>query len=148
MLIDMTNEEKKQRRVENYYANRMKDHKYKMKKSLKEFKSKYKGWKFNFDDATISIEINLPFRCMETKWGQNNINEKEYYLIQKDLRNRLESVTKNFLAVVEPVYIQVVIKNNESLSEVCDIIYQFGKEKTQKYGIYTKNGRLLKNYFE
>lgn len=32
----MTNEEKKQRRVENYYANRMKDPKYKMKKALDE----------------------------------------------------------------------------------------------------------------
>lgn len=121
--------------------------KYKMKKLLKEFKDKYKGWKFNHDESTISIEVNIPFRCMETKWGQNNINEKEYYIIQKDLRNRIESVTKDFLAVVEPIYIQVVIKNIENIGEVCDIINQFGKEKTLKYGIYTKNGNLLKNYF-
>ena len=125
----------------------MKDPKYKMKKALKEFKSKYKGWKFNHDGNTISIEVNIPFRCMEIKWGQNNINEKEYYLIQKQLRDRLNTVTNRFLAVVEPVYIQVVIKDIENIGEVCYIINQFGKEKTQKYGIYTKNGNLLKNYF-
>lgn len=145
----MTEEEKRAIRKENYYKRRNLEPKYQAKQFVKKLKNKYNGFDFDYDGNIMSIVVTLPFRVMEEKCGQHLIIEKEYYYLQKELRSKIETYeSQNFLAVVEPTYIQVVLKSVEHIDEVCNIIFQFGKEKTQKYGVYTKNGRLLKNYFE
>lgn len=119
------------------------------KKFANVMKKKYQGFNFRCDGITTSIEVNLPFRCMTFLNSQKRVDEKMYYEIQKDLKKRIGSVfTKNHIVVVEPEYAQVVLLGMEQVDEVMNKLIQWGREKTEEFGVYMKNNKLLNNWFK
>lgn len=124
---------------------------YQAKKFANRMKNEYKGFKFACDGITTSIEVNLPFRCMTFIERQKRVDMKKYNEIQTNLKKMVGSVyQKSHIVVVEPEYAQIVLLGNDE-NEVRNIMNQFlqwGIEKTNEFGVYTKNCKKLNNWFD
>ena len=153
---NMTEEEKEKKRAlaREYYRKHKSENVQErtpqsLKKFLKPFKDKYKGFSFSFDGDVVTVEVKMPFRVMIEEYGLKHCDEDELRKLQTELRRRLYPMLKSkHIIIVDCQYTQLYLEKDENLDEVCEETRKFLNEKLEIYGPYYKNKKKCNKDFE
>lgn len=118
------------------------------KEWLKPYKEKFNGFKFEFNDDILIVEVKLPFNIVKVVSGVRHCDEDKIYELQKELRKRISQVEEEkHLIILDCHYVQIYLSNVGHLDEICTLTKEFIQQQIEVFGRKTIRGRKTNKDF-